>query len=145
MKIANYQIEKTRKHHMTRAEAYACFTDSEVLKSFFGRDNKIEIRLFGPYEIYFLDETHEERGSEGCQILSFIPNRMLSFTWNAPPSFPEIRHSQYHTWVVLEFEDQTIKLTHTGWPQGDDWKAVYEYFNQAWDVVLNGFSELHSD
>ncbi|MBN2795692.1 MAG: SRPBCC domain-containing protein [Clostridia bacterium] len=136
------QIIKTRIHSMTRAEAYHCFTTPEKLKHFFGREHHIDIRLFGPYEIYFLEAPLGSRGSEGCQVLAFIPNRLLSFTWNAPPSFPEIRNSESHTFVVLEFEDEHIRLTHGGWPSDESWDKVYDYFDEAWDVVLDRFAEM---
>lgn len=136
------QIIKSRNHSMTRSEAYQCFTTPEKLKLFFGREHHVEIRLFGPYEIYFLDAPLGNRGSEGCQVLAFIPNRLLSFTWNAPPSIPEIRNSNIHTFVIIEFEDQLISLTHGGWQTGVSWDKVYDYFDNAWDVVLDRFVEM---
>jgi len=29
-----------------------------------------------------------------------------------------------------------VKLTHLGWQTGDEWNHVFDYFMQAWDVVL---------
>jgi uncharacterized protein YndB with AHSA1/START domain len=83
------------------------------------------------------------RGSETCKILSFLPNELLSFSWNAPPHFESVRNSTYKTWVVVQFfpisESQTrIKLAHVGWPSGDDWDLVFNYFDKAWQMVLEG-------
>lgn len=84
-------------------------------------------------------ENKGKRGSEGCVVLSFIPERMLSFTWSAPPEFPSVRKER--TWVILEFENLRdnivlVKLTHLGWKEGKEWDEVYAYFDKAWDIVL---------
>ena len=106
------------------------WTTHEGLLSFFGRDNKIELKPGGAFEIYFMMENpYGARGSEGCKVLSYLPNRMFSFSWNAPPSLAEARNSGYHTWVVIEFEsisaDSTqCTLQHLGWPEGGQWEDV---------------------
>lgn len=117
------------------------WTTHEGLLTFFGKDNKMELRIGGPFEIYFLmDNPVGLRGSEGCKVLSFLPEKMLSFSWNAPPHFEKIRNGNHNTWVVLEFEkiddkNTTITLTHLGWLEGEDWDALYEYFDAAWSRV----------
>jgi len=121
------------------SDVWNAFTTVEGIKTFFAPGGKIELKPGGCYEIYFYPPGHEgNRGSEGCVVLSFIPERMLSFTWNAPPEFPNVRKER--TWVVLEFEDLgntvLVKLTHLGWKEGKEWNEVYAYFDRAWDVVL---------
>ena len=86
------------------------------------------------------------RGSEGCKVLSYLPKKFFSFSWNAPPQFEEVRKSDHKTWVVVEFaaisEQQTeIRLTHLGWLEGEKWNEVYTYFMDAWDMVLNNLSK----
>jgi uncharacterized protein YndB with AHSA1/START domain len=46
---------------------------------------KIDLVIGGRYEWLWDGET----GSNDCQVLSFIPDRMISFSWNAPPSHSE--------------------------------------------------------
>lgn len=124
-------------------KAWDKWTTHDGLLSFFGEDNKVELYPGGSYEIYMLmDNPYGLRGSEGCSILSLLPGRMLSFSWNAPPSFPEIRNSSYKTWVVIEFtetdsQNTEITLTHMGWPDDISWQPVFEYFNKAWGAVLD--------
>jgi len=136
----NKKIYKEIKVSGFLGDIWNAFTTVEGIKTFFAPDGKIELELFGCYEIYFLPEENEgKRGSEGCVVLSFIPERMLSFTWSAPPEFPNVRKER--TWVVLEFEnlgDNTVfvKLTHLGWREGREWDEVYAYFDKAWDIVL---------
>jgi len=116
---------------------------------------RIELRIGGPYELLFdLDQPVGLQGSEGCRILSFLPQRMLSFTWNAPPSLPNTR--SHYTWVVLEFLSEgaqtRLRLTHTGWPEEwteeSSWPATFAYFDRAWPRVfkaLEKFLESHEE
>ena len=67
---------------------------------------------------------------------------MLSFTWNAPPKYPEVRNHERRTWVVVELEaidDNTtkVKISHLGWLTGGQWDDVYAYFDKAWETVLD--------
>lgn len=118
------------------------WTSHEGLLTFFGEDNKIEFKTQGLFEIHFSKNAPKgERGSEGCKVLSFIPKRMFSFSWNAPPTHKEARESGYYTCVVVEFKaisnsSTEVTLTHTGWPEDKKWEGVYEYFVVAWPKVL---------
>lgn len=130
------------------AEVWRAWTTSDGLSAMLGRTATIELRVGGPFEIYFNDAAPEgERGSEGCSVLSFIPGRMLSFSWNAPPQFPHAR--AHHAHVVVELRpindsSTEITLTHAGLdtlaqqhPQhADEYRAVRAYFAQAWPRVM---------
>jgi hypothetical protein len=64
---------------------------------------------------------------------------MLSFEWNAPPNFPDIRAQR--TFVVVRMEpvgdSQTrVTLHHSGWGDGGNWDKTYAYFDRAWGNVL---------
>jgi len=101
----------------------------------------LEIRPNGPYEVFFNPQDPPGlRGSEGCRILSYVPYRMLSFTWGAPPDFPVARR-EIAQWVVLNFEPfaegrTKVKLTELGFKDGEEGEGVYRYFDRAWEVVL---------
>ena len=142
IKISDKKILKTVEIPLSVKEAWRKWTTHEGLLTFFGEDNKIELFPGGAFEIYFLmDQPYGLRGSEGCKILSFLPEKMLSFTWNAPPSIPQIRKSEYKTWVIVEFNsinksNTEIILTHYGWPEDISWDSTYRYFDKAWESVL---------
>lgn len=135
-------IIKTATVHCTLDTLWWKWTTHEGLLTFFGADNKIEFKTGGPFEIYFSkDAPAGLKGSEGCTVLSFIPKKMMSFSWNAPPSFMEARQSGYHTCVVVEFNAISgniteVTLTHSGWPDDRRWDGVYEYFDVAWNKVM---------
>jgi len=133
-------IEKRCLVQAPRDEVWKAFTTSEGAESFFAPRAKIELRPGGCYEVYFLlDNPPGLRGSEGCEVLAYVDREMLSFTWNAPPHFPEIRKKR--TFVVIFFEDgdadgTTVRLVHGGWRTGGQWGEVFEYFDLAWESVL---------
>lgn len=123
------------------AEIYDRWTTKSGILKFFGEDAYIIMEPGGPYEIYFTGGPKGMRGSEGCTVLSFIENKMLSFTWNAPPQFASIRNGDAKTWVVVQIEplDEThtkVVLTHNGWRSGEEWNNVYSYFDKAWTKVM---------
>jgi uncharacterized protein YndB with AHSA1/START domain len=116
------------------------FTTEEGLISFFAPEVNFQLSIGGQFEMLFdLKMPLGLQGSEDCKILSFLPHKMLSFSWNNPPKFENIRDEK--TWVVIEFvkidENKTkITLTHLGWKDGPEWDGAYEYFNNAWNIVL---------
>ncbi len=126
-------------------DVWTAWTTTAGVKSFFAPNAKVELRIGGPFEIYFdMSQPFGQRGSEPCRILSYLPQQMLSFEWNAPPSFGELR--DIHTIVVLQFEQLEngqvkLLLTHHGWGEGENWLAIYDYFDNAWDWVLTNFAK----
>lgn len=127
--------------------AWDSWSSAEGLQRWLVTEARVDLRPGGRFELLFDEEKPEgERGSEGCVVLSFIPERMLSFTWNAPPELPT-RGSR--TWVVVEFEPVAggtqVRITHAGWPvevlKPGDWADTYAYFDNAWSVLLEQLVE----
>ena len=135
---------------LPRAEVWKLWTSSEGITRWLVDGAKIELRPGGPYELHFMhDQPLGTRGSETCHVLSFLPERMLSFTWNAPPHLQKTRFE--HTWVVVEFEvdgDGTrVRISHTGWPtsglaQEPQWEETFAYFDRAWRGVLDALESF---
>lgn len=129
---------------LPRARVWQLWASGEGLASWLVSRAKVELRPGGPYEIYFVDTAPEgSQGSEGCRVLSFLRERMLSFTWNAPPHLGRTRWES--TWVVIELADEgaatRVRVTHTGWPASGlasepQWAETYAYFERAWGGVL---------
>ncbi len=141
--ITGQIIEKTRTVSCSIDTVWWKWTTHEGLLTFFGSDNTINLAPGGEYEIYFImDNPVGLRGGEGNKILSYLPKKMLSFTWNAPPEYPEIRNHEHKTWVVVEYKaiddnNTEVKISHLGWLPGDKWDSVYNYFDSAWVTVLD--------
>lgn len=129
----------------SRADVWALWSSAEGLSKWLVSSAKVDLRLGGRYEIYFLETAPEgSRGSETCRVLSFLPGRMLSFTWNAPPQLARTR--RLHTWVVVELADDPggtqVRITHSGWPESGfssdpQWEETFAYFQRAWGGVLS--------
>lgn len=123
------------------ADVWSAWTTSAGARTFFGPDANIRLELGGPYEIFFdLDEPPGSQGSEGMKVLSFLPDEMLSFEWNAPPSIPLARFGP-RTFVVVQLEAAgpsrtRVRIRHLGWERLADPDPVVEYFERAWAFVL---------
>lgn len=128
--------------------AYALWSTTKGTEELFQTKTDIELTPFGKYEIYFLVEAEPGlRGSENSKVLSFIPNEMISFTWSAPPSFPWVRNHSYQTHVVIRFDrisdcQTQVELYHHGWPEGNEWNQVFEYFTRAWEYVMTNMIKI---
>ena len=131
------------------AEVFDTFTQGERMTDIIGVPAKIDLRIGGAFELWFAPDAPEgSRGSEDCRFLSYVPDRMVSFTWNAPPSIPDARDRR--SWVVVEFDAVTdnatlVRLTHTGFGDGAAWDETRAYFERAWPGLLGamqaGFAE----
>jgi uncharacterized protein YndB with AHSA1/START domain len=123
------------------AAVWRAWTDPAVITAYFAPQARVELRIGGAYELLFLESAPEgQRGSEGCTILAYDPERMLAFTWNAPPAFA--RERDLLTWVVVLLEPQDadatrVTLTHRGFGTDGAWPQVHAYFDRAWGNVLD--------
>jgi uncharacterized protein YndB with AHSA1/START domain/predicted enzyme related to lactoylglutathione lyase len=144
--LAERAIVHERRVSLPRADVWGLWSSRAGLVRWLVDDAHVELRPGGAYEVYFLtDAPRGLRGSETCRVLSFVPGRMLSFTWNAPPHLARTRW--LHTWVVVELEDDgegtRVRVTHTGWPASGlrdepQWAETFAYFERAWAGVLDG-------
>lgn len=143
LKITDKQIAKQAVVKASRSKVWQLWTTTEGVIAFVAPDAHIELTIGGAYEWYFMtDAPKGSQGSETCKVLSFLPEEMLSFSWNAPPDQAFVRNHAYKTWVVLLLSDTAdgdtlVKLHHTGWPEGEEWDVAYHYFNEAWGFVLD--------
>jgi uncharacterized protein YndB with AHSA1/START domain len=85
-------------------EVWDAWTTEEGVKSFLAPACNVDVRVDGPYEIFFDPEAElGRRGAEGAKILALQPEKMLSITWNAPPELSEVRKQWTH--VTVRFEE----------------------------------------
>lgn len=133
------------------SEVWASWTTGEGFEAFAGAPARIGLEPGGEFVIEWAPESPiGERGSEGCHVLSYHHEKMLSFSWNAPPQFPEVRAQR--TTVVLYFDaegpDRTrLTLYNHGYPEEgveEQWDEVFEYFSRAWPSVLKTCADHHA-
>lgn len=73
----------------TLDQAWDAWTTREGIKSFFAPDARVEAKVGGPFEIYIDPGAPEGmRGADDMRFMALQPKKMISFTWNAPPSLP---------------------------------------------------------
>ena len=120
------------------SEVWRLWTTSQGAEEFFAQQANIRLAIGGPYEIQF-DPKDETSGTKNLKILSYAPQEMISFQWNAPTEYPEVRNGG--TWVVVQLHpegaDRTrVTITHLGWKQGPQWDQAYVHFIQGWGDLM---------
>lgn len=129
------------------SEVWRVFTTSEGAEEFFAQEANIKLAIGGPYEIQF-DPKDERSGTKGLKILSYAPEEMISFQWNAPPEMPEVRSGG--TWVVVEMHpldayDTHVTITHLGWKNGPEWDRAYGHFQRGWSELISRLEKRFTD
>ena len=123
-----------------RSEVWRAWTTVDGARTFFSPDCKIDLKPGGAYEMYFnLSAPAGDKGGEGMILLAIHPEKMLSFTWNAPPDLPSVRGQMTHVTISLDEIDPAntlVTLKHDGWGEGGEWDLAYEYFTRAWGEVV---------
>lgn len=123
---------------------YDALTTAELIEAWLGVPATVDPTVGGRYELLF-DPTQPAglQGSEGCQVLALLPGRMLTVTWNSPPSLSEIRGSL--TFVVFmlrpDGDGSVVELTHAGHGDGEIWNENRRYFERAWGLVLDALAK----
>ena len=127
------------------ADVFKAWTTSEGIRTFFAPDANVQLRVDGPFEIYLNPLAPPGmKGADGMRILAFQQDRMLTFTWNAPPSMPEVRTQR--TVVILRMKpvsdtETEVTIRHVGWGDGGEWDKAYDYFSKAWPGVLGSLRQ----
>lgn len=124
---------------------WEAWTTEDGWKTTYGPDRpelkaNIELAVGGKYEWLFDGNI----GSNDCQVLSYLPPRMLSFSWNAPVALAQTRSKR--TWMVIEIEPgdngkSLVRATQLGFGAGPDWDQTKDYFEQGWAIVLDRMAE----
>jgi uncharacterized protein YndB with AHSA1/START domain len=131
------------------SEVWNAWTTSAGIESFFAPEATVEPKPDGAFHIHI--DPYGKPGMKGADDMRFLAlqkDRMLSFTWNAPPHLPEARAQR--TVVIVRFEpvtdtDTRVRLTHVGWGSGGQWDPAYDYFNRAWGNVLLNLQKRFSE
>ena len=133
-------------------DVWNAWTTTAGVKSFFAPDAKVELRVGGPFQIYMNPFAPPGlKGADDMEFLAVQEKKMISFTWNAPPSLPEARKQR--TVVIVRFAPRGEQLTevslyHVGWGEGGpngEWDKTYDYFAKAWPNVLKNLKKRFDD
>jgi len=140
------EIYKELTLNVSIEQLWNAWTNPKALTQFFAPVVNVELEVGGPYEMLFLTDNPEgQKGGEGNRVLSFLPHKMLSFEWNAPPQFPEIRKQKTRVIIFFDMLDNNksrLRFHHVGWYDGIGWDMVFDYFSKAWDTVLYNLKQF---
>lgn len=128
----------------TPAAVYKAWTTRDGIRTFFAPDAVIEPRVGGLFEIHM--NPYAEPGMKGADDMRYLAlqeDRMVSFTWNAPPSLPEARKQRSYVTVRMTAQgDETlVTLFHGGFGEGGEWDKTHAYFSRAWPNVLKNLKK----
>src|SRR4029078_4397478 len=96
------QISKEAIVRASAAEVWTAWTTSAGIHSFFAPEAIVDPKPDGAFRPHF--NPYAAPGSKGADDMRFLAlqkERMLSFTWNAPPHLPDARPAQ--TVVLVAF------------------------------------------
>lgn len=133
--------------HAPVSEVWRVWSTSAGAEEFFAEKANIQLSIGGPYEIQF-DPKDERSGTKGLRILSYAPEEMISFQWNAPPEYPDVRNGG--TWVVVQMRPEgpnwtLVTVTHYGWKNGPQWDRAFAHFVLGWGGLMKRLERRFTD
>jgi len=106
------------------AEVWEAFTTSAGLDTWLWEDCTVDLRAGGDWIVHYPGGK-----TGGGTVVSFRDQRQLVLHAMAPERFPEVRKTG--TTAVFDFaadgEGTRVTLTQTGWKEGKEWDAAYDY------------------
>jgi uncharacterized protein YndB with AHSA1/START domain len=103
---------------------WEAFTTSAGLSTWLTPGAVVDLKEGGEWTAHFPGGS-----TGGGTILSFVPEKELVLSAMAPDKFPTVRATR--TRARFQFEakgDSTVvRLTQTGWKEGEEWVKAYEY------------------
>jgi uncharacterized protein YndB with AHSA1/START domain len=106
------------------AVVWQAFTTSEGLSTWLTPGAVVDLREGGEWTAHFPGGS-----TGGGTILSFVPEKELVMSALAPDRFPTVRATRTKARFQFEARGDTtiVRLTQTGWKEGDEWVRAYEY------------------
>jgi uncharacterized protein YndB with AHSA1/START domain len=103
---------------------WEAFTTSAGLSTWLTPGAVVDLKEGGEWTAHFPGGS-----TGGGTILSFVPEKELVLSALAPDKFPTVRATR--TKARFEFEAKggstIVRLTQTGWKEGEEWVKAYEY------------------
>ena len=118
---------------------WKAWTTSEGIATFFAPEAKVDARPDGDFHIYMNPYAPPGlKGADDMRVMAVQENKLISFSWNAPPHLAEARAQRTFVTVRLQPEGTAtrVQINHSGWGDGGQWDQAYTYFDSAWGRVL---------
>jgi uncharacterized protein YndB with AHSA1/START domain len=107
-----------------RADVWKAFSTSEGLSSWLAPSVVVDLKPGGDWMVRLPGGS-----SAGGTIVSFVPQKEIVISALAPEKFPTVRAQRTTARFTLEDHGTgtLVRLTQTGWKDGDEWDRAYEY------------------
>ncbi|HEX9795904.1 MAG TPA: SRPBCC domain-containing protein [Anaerolineales bacterium] len=135
-------ILQTIEVHCSPQTAFDHFTQQDLLETFFCVEAEVEAVVGGKYELAWDPPNKPDSATIGCRITALAEPSLLAFDWKGPPQFEATMNvAEPLTHVVVSFYplagDRTrVLIVHSGWRPGEEWQQARDYFDRAWQIVL---------
>jgi uncharacterized protein YndB with AHSA1/START domain len=133
------------------AAVWQTLTTSEGLRSFVAPVVHLDFRIGGKWEASYNPEAKlGDPANIVNEIISYLPMEMLSIrVVNTPPNFPhpEVAKAVW-TVMLLRPEGDThtqYSISMAGWQSGQEWDAIYAFFDQGNAYTLKKLCESLED
>jgi len=106
-------------------DVWTAFTTSDGLSTWLTPNATVDLRTGGEWTAHF-----PGGATGGGTIVSFVPKTRLAMSALAPPTFPHVREERTTvTWefTAIDSKSTRVKLTQTGWKEGEEWDKAYDY------------------
>jgi uncharacterized protein YndB with AHSA1/START domain len=108
----------------SRSDVWKAFSTSEGLSTWLAPNSVVDLKPGGDWMVRF-----PGGDTGGGTIVSLVPQKEIVISALAPDKFPTVRAQR--TTARFELEDHgtgtLVRLTQTGWKDGDEWDRAYEY------------------
>jgi len=132
-------VEQEYYYEASPQKVFAALTKPKKLVRWFLNDAKIKPKEGSGYTF-----TWEGGTSHTGKVKKVVPDRTLILTWP-----DRIKGKLYETEVTFALRrkgDGTIlKVTHTGFKEGDDWVSLYGAIESGWAYFLMNLKSLLSE
>jgi uncharacterized protein YndB with AHSA1/START domain len=131
----------------TPAQAYAYFTENQLLQSWLTAVAEVEPKVGGKFELFWQPDDRENNSTIGCRIAAITPGQFLCFQWRSPKQFKAFANAAdplTHVAVAFipEASGTRVHLVHSGWRSTADWEEARLWQEKAWMAALKDLEEL---
>lgn len=123
------------------SEVWEAWMTAEGIATWSAPAGYVEPWAGGSWEAHFQPERPKgQRGSDANEILHVVPARALVMRAGAPQRFPTVRAEKTTFVLTLTPVGESHTLVHgsqTGWKDGSEWDAAFEYLAGANAVWLD--------
>jgi uncharacterized protein YndB with AHSA1/START domain len=104
-------------------DVWEAFTTQQGLSSWLAPEVSVELKPGGDWLVKFPGSTG------GGTIVSFVPEKEIVINALAPDRFPQVRAARTRAVFTFTAEGNStlVSLSQTGWKNGAEWDAAYEY------------------